>query len=363
MEKLNVEIHALAAMQGSAAAAWNDFQAHMKTGHVFQTTHWAHYRQRVGWTPLFVSVKTGSTIKAAAVALHRSVAGLPVGGILYVSRGPVLDYEADDAPAVFARITGALRAMSRRRLAVLRFSPDVQQGTPAAEWVLQTLLDSGFSKTPYPIQHVNTTRLDLSQSMEQLMANMDKKRRAEIRKYEENRAGWVLHVDDSPHALENFYSVYAATIENVHQRPKSLDDLRLMYQALQPAGAIYIFNVEYNGRLVAGALRVAVGKRLWGLYSGTKKDQTDISGPGTGLAMHWELIKWSKDNGFEDYDLQGFPLDSQPGDPLYGVYLFKRKWGGAQIRLIGEYDYAPFGMVKRMMESRLAKLKSGEGGE
>jgi lipid II:glycine glycyltransferase (peptidoglycan interpeptide bridge formation enzyme) len=365
MQKLRLERSTLAQLQSQPekTAAWNDFQASLPNGHVFQTTYWAEYRQNTGWTPIFLSLWENNTLRATSLVLHKSIKKLPIGGILYVSRGPVLDVCAPDAPMVFAHMLDALKGLARRRIALLRLSPDAQQDTPQTHWMLPLLNSKGFHKTKYPIQHTNTTRIDVSQPIEQLLANMDKKRRAEIRKYEENKVGWVLRCDNSLEALARFYALYSATLTKVHSRPKMLADLEILLETLRPAKAIYVFNMEYEGRLMAGALRLAVGKRLWGLYSGTIKDDNTISGPGTGLAMHWELIKWAKSHDFEDYDLQGFPMDSQPGDPLYGVYLFKRKWGGAAIRLIGEFDFAPYPFIRGLLESRLAQLKAGENAD
>jgi len=157
--------------------------------------------------------------------------------------------------------------------------------------------------------------------------------------------------------------VYAATLANVHSRPKTMSDLRAMVEALRASKSVYVFSMDFEGEIAAGALGAAVGKRLWGLYAGSKKDADKLPGPGAGLALYWELMKWAKEQGFEDFDLQGYPMDSQPGDPLHGVYLFKRKWGGAEIRLIGEYDYAPYPLIRRLIESRLAGLKSSENAE
>ena len=45
---------------------------------------------------------------------------------------------------------------------------------------------------------------------------------------------------------------------------------------------------------------------------------------GADVLLEWEIIKWAKERGYEEYDLRGMPDVSGPDDPLYGVYIHKR---------------------------------------
>ena len=50
------------------------------------------------------------------------------------------------------------------------------------------------------------------------------------------------------------------------------------------------------------------------------------------------MIKYAIENGFEYYNFYGISSDLTPKDPMYGVYLFKKGFGGEVVELIGEYD-------------------------
>jgi lipid II:glycine glycyltransferase (peptidoglycan interpeptide bridge formation enzyme) len=70
--------------------------------------------------------------------------------------------------------------------------------------------------------------------------------------------------------------------------------------------------------------------------------------------VQWEAISWAKAKGCQHYDLCGIPdmdedvleaavrdRDVLEGDipELWGVYRFKRGFGGQVIRYVGAYDY------------------------
>jgi lipid II:glycine glycyltransferase (peptidoglycan interpeptide bridge formation enzyme) len=69
--------------------------------------------------------------------------------------------------------------------------------------------------------------------------------------------------------------------------------------------------------------------------------------------LQWEAIRWAKSQGCCEYDLWGVPdVDlatletnfTSRNDGLWGVYRFKRGFGGELKRSIGPWDrvYNPF---------------------
>jgi peptidoglycan pentaglycine glycine transferase (the first glycine) len=327
---------------------WDDFVAGVKNGHVFQTTRWAMYRQKAGWHPILLSLSSKDSLRAVCLVLHRSVAGLPVGGVLYVPRGPVLDYDSSEAPHLLSEVLDRLVQLARRRFAVVRISPDVKQ---TATWVRQMLLEKGFYQAKQPIQHTATIRLDLTQPLDRIVAGMKKGRRKDIRRFERDRTAWSFHSDDSLESLEILYRLYHQTIVRAGKSPKSFDEVRLMHESLAPYGSSFVFIVKYQDRPVAGIMVVAMNKHFWLFGAGTAKG--DKAASGAGVVLHWEMIKWAKQHGYVEYDLLGMPDVTGPDDVMYGIYLFKRGWGGEYVRLIGEYDYAPYPLLGRILEWKL----------
>ena len=54
--------------------------------------------------------------------------------------------------------------------------------------------------------------------------------------------------------------------------------------------------------------------------------------------VHYAGVKYAIDNGYKRYNFYGITGDFRKENPLYGLYLFKKSFGGHVVELIGEYD-------------------------
>jgi lipid II:glycine glycyltransferase (peptidoglycan interpeptide bridge formation enzyme) len=57
--------------------------------------------------------------------------------------------------------------------------------------------------------------------------------------------------------------------------------------------------------------------------------------------LQWEAMKRAKAGGCSAYDLWGAPEVFDESDSMWGVYRFKEGLGGAVVRTLGAYDFAP----------------------
>lgn len=329
---------------------WDDFVASVDSGHIFQSARWATYKQRVGWRPILLSWSANGSLKAVCLVLHRSVSGLPFGGILYVPRGPVLDYDSSEAPYLLSKVLDRLKQLARSHFAVVRVSPNL---TNDAIWVKQALMGKRFIASEHPIQHTSNITIDLTRSLDELITGMERRRRKEIRRFERDGVDWSFQCVNTSDGLDILYPLYYDTISQAGATLKSLNDIKQMHETLVSYDSSFIFIVNYQDHPVAGVVALTLGNRLWPYYAGTAKGDNAVSG--AGVVLHWEVIKWAKNHGYVEYPLQGMPDVSGPDDPLYGVYLFKRGWGGRYVRLIGEYDYSPYPLLGRLLDRKLSR--------
>lgn len=54
--------------------------------------------------------------------------------------------------------------------------------------------------------------------------------------------------------------------------------------------------------------------------------------------LQWEMIRWALETGSEVYDFRGVSGDLTPENPLYGLYLFKKGFGGELVEFCGEFE-------------------------
>ena len=55
--------------------------------------------------------------------------------------------------------------------------------------------------------------------------------------------------------------------------------------------------------------------------------------------LQWKAIRWAQEQGCTVYDMWGAPDVLDESDPLWGVYRFKRGFGGEFVRHIGAWDF------------------------
>jgi lipid II:glycine glycyltransferase (peptidoglycan interpeptide bridge formation enzyme) len=56
-------------------------------------------------------------------------------------------------------------------------------------------------------------------------------------------------------------------------------------------------------------------------------------------ALQWEAIQRAKARGCTEYDMFGISSKPEPSHPLYGLYRFKRGFGGTIFHRMGCWDY------------------------
>lgn len=348
---ISLHAHQLSQLEslGARSTEWDDFVASVETGHVLQTMQWAEYRRKAGWHPIPLSFSSQGSLEAACIVLQRSVASLPVGGVLLVQRGPVLDYDSPQAPYMLSKVLDRLRQLALYRIAVVRVSPNIKRTTA---WVKEMLLEKGFHRAKRPMAHTATIRLDLTQSLDRIVDGMSRHRRADIRRVERQGTDWSFHKESSLESLETLYDMYRHTIDEAGKSPKSFHDLRLMHETLSSFGSSFVLIVKYQDRPVASVLLVPMNKHFWGFGASMVKGEESVRG--ATVALYWEMIKWAKSQGYKEFDLQGIPDPPDPDGPLYGIYRFKQAWGGEEVQLLGEYDYSPYPFLARLLEWRLS---------
>ncbi len=97
-----------------------------------------------------------------------------------------------------------------------------------------------------------------------------------------------------------------------------------------------LFSKHGSVLLLGGILYFIYGKEVLSFIGGAYEEFLEFQ---PFYTIHYEMIKYAIENGYEYYNFYGISSDLTPKDPLYGIYLFKKGFGGEVVELIGEYDY------------------------
>jgi lipid II:glycine glycyltransferase (peptidoglycan interpeptide bridge formation enzyme) len=87
--------------------------------------------------------------------------------------------------------------------------------------------------------------------------------------------------------------------------------------------------------ILGGILFLIYGNEVLSLHGGSHKELMQFQ---SAYTIHFEGIKYAVEHHYKKYNFYGITGDFRKENPLYGLYLFKKSFGGKVVELIGEYD-------------------------
>lgn len=319
---------------------WDRFVAAHPNGHVLQISPWGTLKSQFGWSAERIGLARGDKLVAGAQVLYRHLpAGL--GHLAYIPKGPLLDWsDEEQQSALWSALDRAIRAHGAIALTVEPDLPD--EGTHG-----KRLRALGFSPSPLnSVQPRRTIVVDIAQDEDSILAAMKQKTRYNVRLAA--RKGVIVR-EAAEADLPAFHTLMAATCERDAFGVHTPAYYETAYRLFTPRGWTRLLLAEVEEEPVAAAMIFALPPRSWYFY-GASSDAHREKMPT--YLLQWEAMRWAKSLGCRSYDLYGVPDEdeetletqfTQRRDGLWGVYRFKRGFGGKLVRSIGAWDhvYAP----------------------
>ncbi|UCF27940.1 MAG: peptidoglycan bridge formation glycyltransferase FemA/FemB family protein [Chloroflexota bacterium] len=315
---------------------WKEFLSKCPDAHLLQTGAWGELKSVFGWQAVRLVVESESDNWGAQILFRKLPLDLTLA---YIPKGPVLQGAALGEKVKFpgqAFWTDVDQLCRARRAIFLKVEPD--------HWYRQSNSDgngppAGFQESPHAIQPMRTIIVDLQENEEEILARMKQKTRYNI------RLASKKGVEVNPSAdLETFFDLLEATGERDQFGIHSYDYYRTAYDLFKPDGDCELFIAKYGGEPIAGLMVFLAGHRSWYLYGASQSLHRERMPT---YLLQWEAMKWARMAGCFQYDLWGIPdFDEQVleaefanrSDGLWGIYRFKRGFGGEITRSVGPWD-------------------------
>jgi len=302
---------------------WKQFIQDHPEAHILQTLEWARLKAGFGWSPKFIQhTQMGGMILFKPLPLGLSVA--------YIPRGPVGDGD-------WAEFWREVDELCRREHAVfLRVEPDIWQ--PVDEDFIQDRLP-GFVATDHTIQPPQTILIDLEDSEDDILMCMKSKTRYNIR-----LAGRKDVEIKSSTDVDAFHHMMLTTGERDEFGTHSREYYQKAFDLFSTKESCILLIAEYEGQPLAGLMAFTHGDTAWYFYGASTNQERNRMPT---YLLQWEAIRWAKNKGCKVYDMWGVPDHPEPqleenflerSDGLWGVYRFKRGFGGEVRRTIGTWD-------------------------
>jgi len=302
---------------------WNQFLSTYPNTHLLQTGEWGELKSDFGWKP----VRIVSGDKGAQILFRTLPLGFTIG---YIPKLAFRNRHSTFSQEFLREIDSVCR---QNRAIFLKLEPDLWNDQKSDTWSLT------LETSPHNIQPPRTIIIDIKDSEEGILARMKQKTRYNIR-LAEKKGVTVRPWDD----IESFHKMMLLTGGRDGFGVHSREYYQRAYELLHPKQMGELLLAEYDAKPLAALFVARNGNRAYYLY-GASTDEERNRMPT--YLLQWEAIKWAKARGCAEYDLWGVPDEEEPSleahfetrhDGLWGVYRFKRGFGGELKRAIQAMD-------------------------
>lgn len=305
-----------------------------------QTPAWAKANEALGHTALLKDFGGGDR----ALMLIKNAKR---GRYLEIPGGPLLNW---DEPSKVATAFSQIQALAKEhRCVFVRFRPQLEN-TPEN---LAKMAKIGARPAPFHLHAEHTVIIDLKKSEADLLADLRRQTRYEVRKAE--RLGLKVKKGHSAELFDQFYEVQQQTAARQHFIPPSKKALHAYRTAFGADAEIYTVSEKEAGLITMGLF----------LKSGAEVDYFEGAStplgrkyPGAYL-MLWQAIKDAKQQGYQRLNLWGIAPEGAKNHRYSGVTTFKKGFGGAVVEYLPAHDiiinkvkYAPAYLLETLRKKR-----------
>lgn len=321
---------------------WEQFLLQHAPQSLFQSWMWGDIQSKLGSKVWRLGVYEDKKLVGIA-AIYKVVAKR--GTYLHVRHGPIL---ASLDITYWQQMLEVFKRLAKEERAwFIRVSPLIEPSQSNQK----RFEEMGFLPSPMHAMDAELCWvLDVTPTEEQLLSNMRKSTRYEIRRAQKESVSIVK--SDDPSDLAMFFRLYEATT----QRHNFVGHKGIKEEFV-------IFSKERNGLLLLGKLNAKVVSGALILFYGNQAIYRHGASIRSTLPIsslvQWEAIREAKKRGLKVYNFWGIAPNENVNHPWRGITVFKKGFGGREIRYLHAYDYptSPLYIVSKSIETVRRKIK------
>jgi lipid II:glycine glycyltransferase (peptidoglycan interpeptide bridge formation enzyme) len=336
---------------------WNAFVNTHPDAHLLQNAEWGVLKSAFGWSHEIVTVEQDGKIVAGALILYRRLP-LHLGTLAYIPAGPL--FSGDSVNAANDCLWAAIATSARKHhAAFLKVEPcNWYRDRPDLEAYLRA---SGLTISPQTIQPPRTVVMDVADGEDAVLKRMNQSTRRKVRMGEKNAVSVRMGTRTE---VANFNALMAVTGDRDAFGVHAPDYYEKVFDLFGGDGRCGLWLAAHEGRDLAGVFALRCGSNAYYFYGASSNEHRNLMGS---YIVQWAAIRWAMDQGATHYDLWGIPdadeavLEAEfenrknDHDGLWGVYGFKRGFGGRVVRSVGAWDKVYNPLIYRLYTLYLSR--------
>lgn len=336
--KIRGEVCVMKIVDSSEKDKWNQLARRSSNFNLMQSYEWGEFKHDLGCEVQRIAIaKKKEFIAGVQVLFYPIFRGFY--NLAYIPRGPLANSEdTEELNHLFPKIH---QLAKNKRSIFLKIEPTWKY----SERNIQTLINLGFIRSRRTNQPQASIVLDISSDPETVLRQMNKSTRKNI--HLAQRQGVQVRKGDQSD-LSIFYSLIKLTANRAKFPVRNFDYYKSEWNTFSKNNQACLLLAEYNGKVIASRMVFKLGSKAAEFHAGSSDEYRKIR---ANHLLVWESILWSKSQGCNSYDLWGIPdeiseltyknesIPVNQSNGLWGVYNFKRGFGGDIVTFCGAYDY------------------------
>lgn len=336
---------------------WNSFLTSQPYGHLLQSYEWGELLQYRGERIYRLGALENGCLVGAMLLSSVPIPFPRLGqkllpNWLYCRRGPTVEHPK--SPALTALIEKAEEIVRKERAVVLRLEPNVADDDPTMDTWLAAYQQLGFKTNPFSLYPRRSWVLDIQPAIEQLFANFRKSWRQDIRIAEHQ--GVVTREAGNDADFDTYYSLLKMTGKRDGFFVSSKEYHKKMLHLFARKGDAVLLLAELAGEPLAVKMLIRFGNWCYDMFGGTSSSYPQL--PKTHL-LQYRCLQWAKERGCTYFDFRAIPEVLESGEEMWGVYHFKKGFGGfSRLHMpTQDYVYRPsiYALWRKVVEVRRAR--------
>lgn len=311
-------------LEENCPSDWNQNLLKSDLGNVFNTFEYSQYaKSRLGWKPFFLSIINSNGDIAAQTILFevkRRKLGIVSNFVKKIDSNKL---------SKLKWIYGPVILLEQNSLIVNSFLKYLSKTNKKIDGTIHPLLGTEFENFNLQFQKWSTFLINLRQSRESILTNMDKKSVRKNIERSEERGVKVYEITDS--SINDYHKILNQYRLESNNPTYDLEDTKELWDLLKPTG-FGGYLAKKDNVIIGGITFSSFNGYIneWGIARSNIDTNEKLYSQDL---LKWKIIEWGINNNQKFYDLSGVNPNPQ-NSKEEGILRYKRKWGGTQTEYL-----------------------------
>lgn len=303
---------------------WDAFLKTHNEANFLQSWEWGQFHERINHPVIRIGFYSNNTLIGVMLAV---VEPARRARYLTVPGGPIVDWENSE---LVDSVQSAMKNIAKENNCVfVRVRPQLLN----TEHSREIFKNMGFIPAPIHLHAQLTLQLDLSLSEEEIMMQMRKNTRYELKKALSGDIS--VKISTNPEDIKPFYDLQLELAKRQKFVPFSYEYLHEQFSVFATQHMASLMSAYHGESLLAQAFIIFYGNEA--VYHYGVSTPAGREYPGAYL-LQWEAIREAKRRGIKRYNFWGIAHEHEKNHRFYGLSIFKRGFGGEEVEYLPAHD-------------------------